>query len=124
MSGVTSKTKTTTSTDSVHAGEARTKPFDSLAQPIVQTATYTFEDTRELVAFTEGTHARGDREEYVRYGNPTCRALELRMAAIEGTEEAALFASGMAAVTTTILALVKAGQHIVFFRDGYRMTRD
>jgi cystathionine gamma-synthase len=119
-----SEIKTATSTDSVHAGEPSTKAFDSLSQPIVQTATYTFEGTREVVALTEGTHERADREEYGRYGNPTCRAVELRMAALDGTENAALFASGMAAVTTTILALVKAGQHVVFFQDGYRRTRD
>jgi cystathionine gamma-synthase len=112
------------STDAVHAGDARDKPFDALPQPIVQSSTYSFEDSAEIVALTTGAHPRGDREEYGRYGNPTCRAVEERVAALEGTEDAALFASGMAAVTTTILALVKAGQHVVFFKDGYRMTRE
>jgi cystathionine gamma-synthase len=119
----TSEHKTATSTESVHAGDPRTKPFDAIPQPVVMTATYSFEGTRELVAMKEGTHARAEREEYGRYGNPTCRALELRMAALEGCEDAALFATGMAAVTTTILAMVKAGQHVVLVGDGYRMTR-
>jgi cystathionine gamma-synthase len=116
--------KPVTSTESVHAGDTRTKPFDAVPQPIVQTSTYTYENTAEIVAHTSGRHPRDDREEYGRYGNPTTRAVEKRMAALEQTEDALLFASGMAAITTSILALVKAGQHIVFFKDGYRMTRE
>lgn len=111
------------STDAVHAGEARHKAFDSVTPPIVQTSTYTFESSAEIQQMTGGTHPRGDREEYGRYGNPTCRAVEERMAALEGTEDALLFASGMAALTTAILAFVKQGQHVVFFRDAYRQTR-
>ncbi len=121
---MTEPQKTITSTDAVHAGDARTKAFDAVSTPIVQTATYTFEDTAEVIRLTEGTHARDDREEYGRYGNPTCRAVEVRMAALEATEDALLFSSGMAAVTTAILALVKAGQHVVLFRDCYRQTRE
>jgi cystathionine gamma-synthase len=116
--------KTITSTEAVHAGEPRTKLFDAVPQPIVQTATYTYESTAEIVAHTSGKHPRPDREEYGRYGNPTVRAVEQRMAALEGTEDAILFASGMAAITTAILALVKAGQHVVFVRDSYRMTHE
>lgn len=118
-----SNKKLPTSTDAVHAGETPNRPFDSIPCPIVQTATYTFESTAELISLNDGSHAR-ERDEYGRYGNPTCRSVEHRLAALEGTEEALLFASGMAAVTTTILALVKAGQHVVFFKDGYRMTRE
>ncbi len=77
--------------------------------PIVQTSTYSFADTAEIVAYTEGRHPDGERGEYGRYGNPTVRAVEQRLAALEGTEDAALFSSGMAAVTTSTLALVKGG---------------
>ncbi len=110
-------------TDAVHAGDPRPKAFDAISPPIVQSSTFTFESTAEILAFKAGTHPRSDREEYGRYGNPTCRALEKRMAALEGADDALVFPSGMAAITTTLLALVKAGQHIVFFKDGYRMTR-
>ncbi len=116
--------RTIDSSDAVHAGEPRKRAFDAIPQPIVQSATYSFDDSAEIVALTDGSHPRADREEYGRYGNPTCRAVEERMAALEATEDAALFASGMAAITTSILALVKAGQHVVFFKDGYRMTRE
>ncbi len=116
--------RTITSTEAVHAGEARQEPYDAVPMPIVQTSTYTFESTREIIEMHEGTHARQDRGEYGRYGNPTCSSVERAMAALEGTEESAIFSSGMAAVSTAILALVKAGQHVVFFKDAYRMTRE
>jgi cystathionine gamma-synthase len=115
--------KTATSTDAVHAGDTHTKAFDAVTQPIVQSATYTFANTDEIVTFMEGTHGRPDREEYGRYGNPTTRAVELRVAAIEAADDALLFSSGMAAVTTTLLALVHGGQHVVLFADCYRRTR-
>jgi cystathionine gamma-synthase len=89
---------------------------------IVQTSTYSFADTAEIVAYTEGRHPDGDRGEYGRYGNPTVRAVERRLAALEGTEDAVLFSSGMAAVTTSTLALTKSGQHVVLFQDCYRRT--
>src|ERR1700683_710028 len=114
--------KTVDSTDAVHAGETRGKPYDAVPMPLVQTSPYTFEDTAEIAAFTTGSHPDPAREEYGRYGNPTVRAVEVRLAALEGTEDAVLFASGMAAVTTSVLALVRGGQHIVLFRDCYRMT--
>jgi cystathionine gamma-synthase len=117
-----SERKGITSTDAVHAGDDKHQAFDAVSTPIVQTATYTFADTAEIVAYTEGRHANEDRGEYGRYGNPTVRALERRLAALEGTEDAAVFASGMAAVTTTLFALVRAGQHVVLFRDCYRRT--
>jgi len=117
-----SERKTLTATEAVHAGDDKFKPCDSLTMPIVQTATYTFADTAEVVAYTGGHHPNPDRGEYGRYGNPTVHAVERRLAALEGTEEAVLFASGMAAVTTALLALVKGGQHVVLFADCYRRT--
>jgi cystathionine gamma-synthase len=110
------------STDAVHAGDVRPKPYDAVPTPIVQTATFSFVDSAEIVALTTGKHARADREEYGRYGNPTVAALEKRLAALDDTEDALVFASGMAALTTTVLALCKAGHHVVLFRDCYRMT--
>ena len=114
--------KTVTSTDAVHAGEPKSKPYDAMPTAIVQTSTYTFADTSEVTAYAKGRHPNPDREEYGRYSNPTVRAVEKRLAALEGTEDAALFSSGMAAITTSILAVVKGGQHVVLFRDCYRRT--
>jgi cystathionine gamma-synthase len=110
----------TPATLAVHGGEDRSRPHHALTEPIVQTATYSFRDTRALVDYMEG---KVDREEYGRYGNPTVRAAEAKLAALEGTEDALAFGSGMAAMTTAILALTKAGSHIVLFNDCYRRTR-
>jgi cystathionine gamma-synthase len=104
----------------VHGGEPRTYPYDALAAPITQTATYSFADTAELIAYFEG---RKEREEYGRYGNPSVRLVEEKVAALERTEDAVAFASGMAAMTSTILALLKSGSHVVLFADCYRRTR-
>ncbi len=104
----------------VHGGEPRTYPYDALAAPITQTATYSFADTAELIAYFEG---RKEREEYGRYGNPSVRLVEEKVAALEGTEDAVAFASGMAAVTSSVLALVKSGSHVILFADCYRRTR-
>src|SRR5215467_13124062 len=59
---------------------------------------------------------------YTRYGNPTHTAVESRIAELEGADSALLFASGMNAITTSILALVKSGDHIVAQRDIYGGT--
>jgi cystathionine gamma-synthase len=104
----------------VHSGEDRTRSHHALTEPIVQTATYSFADTRALTEYMEG---KVDREEYGRYGNPTVRAAEQKMAALEGTQDAVAFGSGMSAMTTTLLALTKAGSHVVLFSDCYRRTR-
>src|SRR5207245_4005517 len=108
------------STLAVHAGEPRPKFGNALATPIVQTATYTFTDTQELRDHFE---RRIEREEYGRYGNPTQRIAEEKLAALEGAGDCLLFASGMAAVTTTLYAVLSHGSHAVITDDSYRRTR-
>ena len=65
-----------------------------------------------------------DRTEYGRYGNPTVRATEQRLAALEGAGDAILFSSGMAAITTTLLAMLPTNSHIIITADCYRRTRE
>jgi cystathionine gamma-synthase len=113
------------STRTVHAGEARNKPYHTLTTPIVQTSTFTFNDTTDLVDFMEA-RMWGDeteRTEYGRYGNPTLTAVERKLADLDGGEAALLFSSGMAAVTTTLLTLLSSGAHVVMTDDCYRRTR-
>ena len=114
------KVKHGISTLAVHAGEPHPKPGNALATPIIQTATYTFKDTEELSAHFE---RRIEREEYGRYGNPTQRVAEQKLAVLEGAEDCLLFASGMAAVTTTLFAVLSHGSHVVVTDDSYRRTR-
>jgi len=112
-----------TSTDAVHAGTDSHRPHHTLTPSIAQTATYTFDDTADLARYMRGEDRDSEREEYGRYGNPTVREVERRVAALEGADDAVAFATGMAAVTTAILALTKSGDHVVLFRDCYRRTR-
>lgn len=111
------------STDAVHAGTPHHRPHDTLAQGIALTATYTFRHTAELERYMRGQDPDPEREEYGRYGNPTVRELETRVAALEGSDDALAFASGMAAITSTLFALTKSGDHVVLFSDCYRRTR-
>ena len=107
-------------TIAVHGGETRPKLGNALATPIVQTATYTFANTDELRDHFE---RRIEREEYGRYGNPTQRVAEQKLAQLEGAEDCLLFASGMAAITTTLFAVLSHGSHVVVTDDSYRRTR-
>ena len=104
----------------VHGGETRKKAHDSVTTPIVWSATYAFANTAEIESYFKGDI---EREEYGRYGNPTVRAAEKKLAALEGAEDAALFSSGMAAATTALFELLKAGDHVVLTNDCYRRTR-
>jgi methionine-gamma-lyase len=90
----------------VDLGEAR-----PVSVPIYQTATYSFEDPEAL-----GDLIRRGKDAgyvYTRWHNPTRDALERVVADLEGGERAVSFASGMAAITTTLATLVRAGDHVV-----------
>ena len=103
----------------IHAGEDRLRYADSITTPIVQTSTYAFKDSKEIEAYTK---LGKERFEYGRYGNPTEQVAERRLAALEGAEACVVCASGMGAITTTILALVRSGDHIVITDDAYKKT--
>lgn len=113
------------STMAVHGGERRPRAHHSLTLPILQSSTFTFENTADLKAFMEARMwgRAGNRTEYGRYGNPTVTAVEDHIAALEGGEAAVLFSSGMAAVTITILSLLSPGRHMIITDDSYRRTR-
>ena len=87
-----------------------------LATPIYQTSTFEVTDNEEQLRVT------GTDSYYTRYGNPTNTVAEKTVAALEGVDAALTFSSGMGAITTTIMALLKAGDHIVAQRDVYGGT--
>src|SRR5580658_9837523 len=100
-------------TEAVHAGADLKKKHGPVAPPIYQTSTFEVTDNDEQLRVTPTDMF------YTRYGNPTNTAVELRIAELERAEAALLFASGMSAITTMILSLVKTGDHIVAQRDIY-----
>jgi cystathionine gamma-synthase len=107
-------------TSSVHAGELRQQEAHAITTPIYQTSTFWFRNSKEVTDYQEG---KSQREEYGRYGNPTWRAVERKLSALEGGEESILFASGMCAATTTFMALLDEGSHLIVTSDCYRRTR-
>ncbi len=100
-------------TESVHGGKHLEKRNAPMAQPIYQTSTFQVTDSEQQL------RATGTDMFYTRYGNPTHTAVESAIAELEGADAALLFASGMCAITTSILSLVKNGNHIVAQRDIY-----
>ncbi len=109
------------STLAVHAGEARQKMGDSITDPIVCAATYTFPDTQAVIDFVE---QELPREEYGRYGNPGERVLERKLAALDGGADAVLYATGMAAIVGLLMAKLNAGDEVVFFDECYHRSRE
>lgn len=104
----------------VHGGEPHRKAHGAITTPISCTATYVFDDTAEMRDHFEG---RIEREEYGRYGNPTVRIAERKLTEICGGEDCVIFSSGMAAITSTLLAMLRGGQHVILTSDCYRRTR-
>jgi cystathionine beta-lyase/cystathionine gamma-synthase len=87
-----------------------------MSLPIYQTSTFEVTDNDEQLRVT------GSDSYYTRYGNPTNSVAERTVAALEGVDAALTFSSGMGAITTTIMALLKGGDHIVAQRDVYGGT--
>ncbi|WP_246109898.1 trans-sulfuration enzyme family protein [Roseimaritima multifibrata] len=109
------------STSSVHAGEQRQKPGDSITDPIFCASTFTFQSTADLLEYVEG---RSEREEYGRYGNPNEKSVEGKLAALDGAESAIVYSSGMAAIVGLLMAKLNAGDEIVFFDQCYHRSRE
>lgn len=106
------------STRAVHAGRPA-NPTRALVTPVFQTSTFRLRDAAE--------GARLAREEapdrfYTRWGNPSVVEVERKVAALEDTEDAAAFASGMAAISTALLALLEPGDRVVAGRALYSGT--
>jgi cystathionine beta-lyase/cystathionine gamma-synthase len=103
-------------TKAVRGNASLDKQNGPLATPIFQTSTFEVADNDEQLRATHTDHF------YTRYGNPTNTVAEQTIAQLEGVEAALTFASGMGAITTTLMALLKSGDHIVAQRDIYGGT--
>jgi cystathionine beta-lyase/cystathionine gamma-synthase len=100
-------------TAAVHGASDLEKKNGPVTAPIYQTSTFEVTDNDEQQRVTST-----DRY-YTRWGNPTITVAEETLAAIEGVEAARVFASGMGAITSSVMALLKTGDHIVAQRDLY-----
>ena len=113
------------STRAIHPARPPAEGPASLTPPIYETTTFRFESAAALRRY----HAGGSGAYfYSRYENPTVVALESALADLDGAEAALAFASGMAAVSTTLLALAGAGDEVVcsgaVYGGTYRLLRD
>lgn len=103
----------------IHAGEAPDPTTGAHGVPMYQNATYAFRSFDQVEAFEAGT---APHFTYGRYGNPTTRCFELKMADLEGAESAAAAANGMAAIAATLLELTSCGGHVVAGCDLYQVS--
>jgi cystathionine beta-lyase/cystathionine gamma-synthase len=102
-----------------HLGEERESYYNSITPPIFQTSNFAFENVENL----RDAIAR-EKESYIysRGNNPVTGILCKKIAALEETQEALAFASGMAAISSSIISFVGAGDHIISIRNNYSWT--
>lgn len=103
-------TKRQLSTRLIHVAEGAAPGARPLTTPIYETSTFVFASTADLRA-----HLDGDTDSYLysRYANPTLTSLEAKLASAEQGEAALVFGSGMGAISSTLIGLVSAGDHVV-----------
>lgn len=100
-------------------GEEREHYFNAVAPPIIQTSNFTFNDVAD---FRKALANEYEAILYSRGNNPTVDILRKKLAALDGAEDALVFGSGIAAIATPILALLKQGDHIVSVAKPYSWT--
>lgn len=101
---------------SIHAGGEEENPKHALNYPIFMTSTFTFDSLEHAdatFAFETSDYV------YTRGNNPTLKILEERMAVLEGGAAAVAFASGMAAISSVLLSLLKSGDEVIAHRVLY-----
>jgi len=112
-------------TAAIHTGEEKFHVGATVGTSIARTANFTFSGTEEMKLWAEG---KSSAYIYTRYGNPTLAIAEAKLAALEGAEAAIVTASGMAAISSSLLAVLKAGDEVISTRQTYggtyRLMRD
>ena len=106
-------------TKAVHAAQRPDEKTRAISNPIVPAVAYSFETAEEAVAVVNGEQ---EGVYYGRYGNPTSRRLELKVASLEGSEDALAVSSGMAAISIALMNFLSAGDHVIVTKDVYGGT--
>ena len=103
----------------IHLGEDRSKYFNAVSPPIIQTSNFVFPD---LASFREAFSDELEHHVYSRGNNPTVEILRRKLAALEKAEDALVFSSGAGAVAAAVIGNVSAGDHIVCQQSPYSWT--
>ena len=113
-------------TAAIHSGEPKRHGVNmGVGTDICRTSTFTFSSTEEMKRWAEG---KSKAYIYTRYGNPTLSVVEEKIAALEGAEAAVVTASGMAAISSALLGVLKCGDELIstaqLYGGSYRLMRD
>src|SRR5579863_450193 len=113
------------STSAIHAGESHFGIGGPVSTPIVRSSTFTFSSSEEMKRWADG---KSTAYIYTRYGNPTLTVAEQKIAALEGAEAAVVTSSGMAAISSALLGVLKQGDELIstaqLYGGSYRLMRD
>lgn len=102
-----------------HLGEERSKYFQAVAPPVIQSSNFVFEDVKDLrTAVTNEL----EHHIYTRGNNPTVAILRKKIAALEGAEDALITSSGASAIAGAVISQVQAGDHVVCVQKPYSWT--
>jgi methionine-gamma-lyase len=109
----------------VHAGDHPDPHSKALEPPIVLASAYAFDSADDAAAQFDG---RAEGHIYTRWSNPTVRALEEKIAALEGAEASVAFASGMAAIAASLESFLVTGDHLIasasLYAEAARLMRE
>jgi len=112
-------------TVAIHAGQERHGVGTEVGLPISRTSNFTFRNTEEMKRWAAG---KSKAYIYTRYGNPTLAVAERKLAELEGGEAAIVTASGMAAIASTLIGHLSAGDEVIastqLYGGTYRLMRD
>jgi methionine-gamma-lyase len=113
-------------TQAIHSGEPNRRGVNGpIVTEIIRSSTFTFSSTEEMKLWAEG---KNKAYIYTRYGNPTLTVAQGKIAALEGAEAAIVTSSGMAAISSALLAALKAGDEVIstaqLYGGSYRLMRD
>lgn len=112
-------------TRAIQSGKPAHDPDRPVTTPVFRTSNFAFANTAEMKLWAEG---KSKAYIYTRYGNPTLAVAEAKIAALEGAEAALVTASGMAAISSALLAVLSSGDEVIAVRQiyggTYRLMRD